>query len=93
MIYQLPNGRIIELSVEQFLQLDDTDVKDLNGISSSYSLECNNPFYNLYAGSNKEKQLAEELESDEEFEADLFDVINADPADRLEDGFSDSDDI
>jgi hypothetical protein len=93
MIYQLPNGRIIELSVEQFLQLDDTDIKDLNGMSSSYSLECNNPFYNLYAGSDKEKQLAEELESDEEFEADLFDVVNADPAERLEDGFENSDDI
>ena len=33
MIYQLPNGRIIELSVEQFLELDDTEVKELNGLT------------------------------------------------------------
>ena len=48
MIYQLPNGRIIELSVEQFLELDDIEVKELNGLSSAYSLECSNPFYNLF---------------------------------------------
>ena len=49
MIYQLPNGRIIELSVEQFLELDDVEVRELNGLSSAYSLECSNPFYNLYS--------------------------------------------
>jgi len=31
MIYQLPNGRIIEMSLEQFLEMDDTDIKELNG--------------------------------------------------------------
>ncbi len=93
MIYQLPNGRIIELSVEQYLDLTDSDIKDLNGLSSSYSLECNNPFYNLFAGSKVEKIIGEELESDEEFEPDLFDVINTDPADRLSDEYFHSDDV
>jgi hypothetical protein len=94
MIYQLPNGRIIELSVEQFLELDDTEVKELNGLSSAYSLECSNPFYNLYSnGSTLDKALADELDEDEEFEPDLFDIISLDPLERFEDDYFHPDDI
>jgi hypothetical protein len=94
MIYQLPNGRIIELSVEQFLELDDTEVKELNGLSSAYSLECSNPFYNLYATGNKEdKTVVKELLDDDEFEPDLFDMINLDPVEKLEDDYFHPDDI
>jgi hypothetical protein len=94
MIYQLPNGRIIELSVEQFLELDDTEVKELNGLSSAYSLECSNPFYNLYSnGSTLDKALADKLDEDEEFEPDLFDIISLDPIERFEDDYFHPDDI
>ena len=94
MIYQLPNGRIIELSVEQFLELDDTEVKQLNGLSSAYSLECSNPFYNLYStGSSRDAALAEELLDDDEFEPDLFDIINLDPTEKFEDDYFHPDDI
>lgn len=94
MIYQLPNGRIIELSVEQFLELDDIEVKELNGLSSAYSLECSNPFYNLYStGSGVDKSLAEELYYDEEFEPDLFEIINLDPNEKFEDDYFHPDDI
>lgn len=76
MIYQLPNGRIIELSVEQFLDLDDTELKDLNGLSTAYSHECSNPFYNLFCKSTKDTEIrmVETLLEDEEFGQDLFDV-------------------
>ena len=94
MIYQLPNGRIIELSVEQFLELDDIEVKELNGLSSAYSLECSNPFYNLYStGSSKDAAIAEELLYDDEFEPDLFDIINLDPTEKFEDDYFHPDDI
>lgn len=94
MIYQLPNGRIIELSVEQFLELNDTEVRELNGLSFAYSLECSNPFYNLYSSkSTLDKILSEDLEEDEEFEPDLFDIISLDPRERLEDDYFHSDDI
>lgn len=74
MIYQLPNGRIIEISVEQFLDLDDTEVKELDGLSSVYSLECNNPFYNLFSSSLKDdKAIIEELSDDDDFEEYPFD--------------------
>ena len=45
MIYQLPNGRIIEMSLEQFLEMDDTDIKELNGLGKEYTSEAPNPFY------------------------------------------------
>jgi len=94
MIYQLPNGRIIELSVEQFLELDDIEVRELNGLSSAYSLECSNPFYNLYStGSSYDKKIVEELLDDDEFEPDLFDMINLDPEEKLEDDYFHPDDI
>jgi len=87
MIYQLPNGRIIELSVEQFLDLDDTDIKDLNGLSTSYSHECNNPFYNLFSTTQilDATVIPEELLEDEEFIEDLF--INEVPDEYTDDYF------
>jgi len=94
MIYQLPNGRIIELSVEQFLELDDVEVRELNGLSSAYSLECSNPFYNLYStGSTADKLVVEELLYDDEFEPDLFDYVNLDPTNKFEDDYFHPDDI
>ncbi len=91
MIYQLPNGRIIELSVEQFLELDDTEVKELNGLSSAYSLECSNPFYNLFANGDKTSRvMAEDLASQEDFEPKLFEI---DPLEKLEDDYFHPDDI
>jgi hypothetical protein len=94
MIYQLPNGRIIELSVEQFLELDDVEVRELNGLSSAYSLECSNPFYNLYStGSQVDKLVVQELIYDDEFEPDLFDIINLDPTEKFEDDYFHPDDI
>ena len=33
MLYQLPNGRIINLTVEEFLNLSDNDIQDLNGMN------------------------------------------------------------
>lgn len=84
MIYQLPSGRIIELSVEQYLSLNDADVQEMNGIGFSFTLNCNNPFYNLFSSTptpktteedltEDELEILEDLMSDEEFDSELFD--------------------
>ena len=49
MIIQLPNGRIIECSLEQYLSLSDDEVKDLNGLSAGYTKEVGDPFYNSFS--------------------------------------------
>ena len=45
MIYQLPNGRIIEMSLEQYLDMDDIEIRELNGLGKEYTSEAPNPFY------------------------------------------------
>ena len=39
MIIQLPNGRIIECSVEQYLSFSAQEIKDLNGLGAAYTKE------------------------------------------------------
>jgi hypothetical protein len=49
MIIQLPNGRIIECSIEQYLSLTDEEIKDLNGLSSAYTKDVGDPFYSTFS--------------------------------------------
>ena len=65
MIIQLPNGRIIECSVEQYLSLSDEEIKDLNGLSAAYTKEVGNPFYNTYFDSNQI-----DLDEDDDYDSD-----------------------
>jgi hypothetical protein len=71
MIVQLPNGRIIELSVEQYLDMSEQDLQDLNSLGAAYTKDCVNPFYNLY--SSKTIEIALEDISEEEKEIFLTD--------------------
>jgi len=64
MILQLPNGRIIEISVEQYLDMSTEDLQDLNSLGTVYTKDCVNPFYNLY--SSKVQEIALEDISEEE---------------------------
>tara|TARA_R100001440_G_scaffold26153_3_gene42494 strand:- start:648 stop:917 length:270 start_codon:yes stop_codon:yes gene_type:complete len=88
MIIQLPNGRIIECSVEQYLSLTDEEVQDLNGLSSAYTKEVVNPFYNSFAGKHV-KVIDYELEFIDEHEPAL-DEIEA--FEKLDDPYFHSDD-
>ena len=45
MLYQLPNGRVIEMSLEQYLALNDEELKDLNGLSNDFTSDITNPFH------------------------------------------------
>ena len=44
MLYQLPNGRVVEMSVESFLELDDQAVQELTGLGLGQTIEISNPF-------------------------------------------------
>jgi len=43
MLYQLPDGRVIELSTEQYFDLTDEELRSL--ISTNYGENIDNPFY------------------------------------------------
>ena len=66
MIVQLPNGRIVECSVEQYLSFSDEEIKDLNGLSAAYTKEVGNPFYNTYFNSNQIDQDSDEYYQERE---------------------------
>jgi|TARA_R100000084_G_scaffold109435_1_gene76714 hypothetical protein len=72
MIVQLPNGRIIECSVELYLDLTDEEINELNGLGPHYTKECVNPFYNHFSSDlSKARQV---FEGDEEYEPSLDEI-------------------
>ena len=74
MIYQLPNGRIIEMTLEQYLDLTDDELKDLNGLDSSYSSNIKDPFYK----SALQKASKEKPEKCEEYEPGIDEIPKED---------------
>ncbi len=43
MIYQLPNGKVIEISVESFLDMSDDELNNL--VAYNFGEEVQNPFF------------------------------------------------
>ena len=70
MIIQLPNGRIIECSVEQYLSLSDDEVRDLNCLGAGYTKEVGDPFYNSFS-----KPVAIPLHIDDDSLEELIDEL------------------
>mgnify|MGYP003148629083 CR=1 FL=1 len=62
MLYQLKNGRTIEISIEQYLEMTDEELEDLEGLGMNHTMEINNPFYNSYQKKtrSKEEELTDE---------------------------------
>jgi|TARA_R110001592_G_scaffold24542_4_gene94489 hypothetical protein len=89
MILQLPNGRIIECSLEQYLSLTDEEYQDLNGLSSVYTKEVGDPFYNRFARHTKAPVQEDAIEHIEEHEPAL-DELTA--YEKLDDPYFHSDD-
>jgi len=88
MIIQLPNGRIIECSLEQYLSLTDEEYNDLNGLSSAYTKEVGDPFYNRFSKTSiVEDIVSEQIEENEP----ALDEIEA--FEKLDDPYLHSDDI
>lgn len=88
MIIQLPNGRIIECSLEQYLSLTDEEYNDLNGLSSAYTKEVGDPFYNRFSRTSiVDDIVSEQIEENEP----ALDEIEA--FEKLDDPYFHSDDI
>ena len=88
MIIQLPNGRIIECSLEQYLSLSDDEYNDLNGLSLAYTKEVGDPFYNRFSRTSVvDVIVSEQIEENEP----ALDEIEA--FEKLDDPYFHSDDI
>ena len=49
MLYQLSSGRTIEISMDQFLDMTDEELQDLECLGSSHTMEINNPWHGKYS--------------------------------------------
>lgn len=63
MQYQLPNGRVVHLSVEQFLDLSDQDIQDL--IACNAGDFITSPFYGSAINKRKKKVVEDDEQHDE----------------------------
>jgi hypothetical protein len=64
MLYQLKSGRTIEISIEQYLDMTDLELEELEGLGSVNTMEINNPWYNSYQKKTRDK--AEDLTDEKE---------------------------
>ena len=53
MLYQLRSGRTIEISVEQYLDMTDEELQELECLGSQHTMEINNPFHSKYSGKSR----------------------------------------
>jgi len=67
MIYQLPNGKIINITVEQYLELSDSDIDYLVSINFGDFPSSHNPFDGSVIGkTRKNKIFYNDLDHEEE---------------------------
>jgi hypothetical protein len=81
MIYQLPNGKCIEMSIEQYLKMSDQELKNM--VAYNYGEEFNDPFiHSVLRHGPAREDIQEELEDDfsEEVVEDLLDI---EPEDKI----------
>jgi hypothetical protein len=74
-VYQLPSGKIVYLSVDQLLRLTDNDVKQLD--DSNIGSSGHNPFRKLPGESAKDK-FNEDLKDEEDDSIDFTDLDDED---------------
>tara|TARA_R100000657_G_C4586437_1_gene46802 strand:+ start:40 stop:312 length:273 start_codon:yes stop_codon:yes gene_type:complete len=90
MIYQLPNGRIIEMSLEQFLELDDIEIRELNGLGKEYTSDITNPFYKSAVHINKRQKEDPDVWDVPEREPDLDEIKDIE---KMDDDYFHRDDV
>lgn len=86
MIYQLPDGRVVELSVETYLELSDREVQELIGLSVYYTKSPTHPWYSPFNSIAAKTAMQDMID---ESEIELPDI---DPETLLEDNYFHPDD-
>jgi hypothetical protein len=62
MLYQLASGRTIEISMEQYLDMTDEELQDLECLGNMNTMEINNPWHAKYSKGDRAryKELTDE---------------------------------
>lgn len=72
-MYQLPSGKVIYLSTEEYLSMNDQELHEIT--HSGYG---ENPSYNMYYGSKSKKAKLKEADSEEVEHDTSLDTTNID---------------
>lgn len=81
MIYQLPNGKCIEMSIEQYLKMSDQELKNM--VAYNYGEEFDDPFvYSVLRHGPAREEIEEELEDDFS-EDEVEDLLDVSPEDKI----------
>lgn len=78
MLIQLPSGKCIELSVEQYLRLSDQDIKELESLNWGEEIEDPFAISVLRYGPASRFESDDENEEDDEIEPELYDIPDED---------------
>ena len=79
MIYQLPNGRIIHMTLEQYLDLTDEELHELASLGDNFTTEVSDPFFQSVLKSNSKSRADKKIaHKTNESEPDLDEVTDAD---------------
>ncbi len=83
-VYQLPSGRVVYLSIDQFLNMSEHDIKYMD--SNSFGTNSNNPFRKLpYA--DKDSDPSDQI--DEDYYPEEDELIDYNEADEDDLGYTD----
>lgn len=66
MIYQLPNGKVINISIEEYLDLDDQDIQYLMSINAGNY--ATSPFYGSVIRKKKDYNPEEDIDKSMDYE-------------------------
>jgi hypothetical protein len=92
MLYSLPNGRTIEISLEEYLNLTDQDIQDIIASNSGYNVSS--PFFNSSISQKlrlkTDTEIDQSIDYSEEFEdnplslgineiINTLDILSSDP--------------
>jgi len=92
MLYQLPNGKCIELSMEQFLRMTDEELKGM--IAFNAGDEVNDPFALSVLRFGPHRSIEDIDEVDDFAEIPLEDLTNVSDVDKIyDDDFIDHDNL
>jgi hypothetical protein len=81
MIYQLPNGKSIEMSIEQYLRMSDDELKNM--VAYNFGEEFNDPFiFSVLRHGPAKEDIEEELEDDFS-EEEIEDLLDVAPEDKI----------
>ena len=81
MIYQLPNGKSIEMSIEQYLRMSDDELKNM--VAYNFGEEFNDPFiFSVLRHGPAREDIEEELEDDFS-EEEIEDLLDVAPEDKI----------